>query len=276
MLRFLGCLVVGAVLAAAPPALAAPEPEPAGANDFGGFRNIIPPGQNGHTTLLEGAASQLGQRPANSSDQLPLYDGLVRASPGLTADRIGEFFKDGGFGVAEDQRALRYSPRDDVTILRDRKFAVPSIYGTDRRGAMFGAGYIGAEDRLFLMDVLRHTGRAQLTSFAGGAKSNREMDELQWQIAPYTEADLQKQFDQLDDLYGEDGKQIQEDITEYIAGINKYICEAQPLRPSARPSSARPCRARTASRRPRSSQASTRRSRPTGCPTRSPSRACSR
>ena len=34
---------------------------------------------------------------------------------------------------------------------------------------MFGAGYVGAEDRLFFMDVLRHAGRAELSAFAGGA-----------------------------------------------------------------------------------------------------------
>jgi len=30
-----------------------------------------------------------------------------------------------------------------------------------------GAGYAGAQDRLFLMDILRHTGKAQLSSFVG-------------------------------------------------------------------------------------------------------------
>ena len=34
---------------------------------------------------------------------------------------------------------------------------------------MFGLGYVGAEDRLFVMDALRNAGRAQLSSFAGGA-----------------------------------------------------------------------------------------------------------
>ena len=60
---------------------------------------------------------------------------------------------------------------------------------------MFGTGYAGAEDRLFLMDVLRHTAEAQLASFVGGSPSNRAMDETQWGIAPYTQADLQWQID---------------------------------------------------------------------------------
>ena len=46
------------------------------------------------------------------------------------------------------------------------------------------------------MDILRHTGRAQLSSFIGGSPSNRAMDRAQWQFAPYTEADLQRQIDE--------------------------------------------------------------------------------
>ena len=61
------------------------------------------------------------------------------------------------------------------------------------------------------MDALRHTGRAQLSSFAGGAAGNRSQDAEQWALAPYTEADLQRQADQLDDLYGADGLRLQED-----------------------------------------------------------------
>ena len=118
-----------------------------------------------------------------------------------------------------------------MTIVRDRSFGVPHIYGDTRSGAMFGAGYAGAEDRLFLMDVLRHAGRAQLSSFIGGSESNRRMDREQWRIAPYTEADLQRQFDLGDEVYGEAGEALQEDVLAYVAGINRYICEAQPLRP---------------------------------------------
>src|SRR5947209_17636339 len=73
---------------------------------------------------------------------------------------------------------------------------------------MFGAGYAGAEDRLFLMDILRHTGRAQLSSFAGGSAGNRAMDRTQWGIAPYNESDLQKQIDLAPTVYGALGAQI--------------------------------------------------------------------
>ena len=78
--------------------------------------------------------------------------------------------------------------------MRDKAYGVPHIYGETRADTMFGAGYAGAQDRLFLMDVLRHTGRAELASFLGG--SNADADASQWGFAPYTEADLEKQIDE--------------------------------------------------------------------------------
>ncbi len=103
---------------------------------------------------------------------------------------------------------------------------MPHIYGSTRAGVMFGAGYAGAEDRLFLMDILRHAARAELSSFAGGAEGNRVMDQVQWTIAPYTEADLQEQIENAPKLYGAAGAQVVEDVEDYVEGINAYIHEA--------------------------------------------------
>jgi acyl-homoserine lactone acylase PvdQ len=48
--------------------------------------------------------------------------------------------------VPPGQAERTYSPRSDVTIVRDKAFAVPHVYGKTRDGAMFGLGYAGAED----------------------------------------------------------------------------------------------------------------------------------
>src|SRR3954471_1523949 len=84
------------------------------------------------------------------------------------------------------------------------------------------------------MDVLRHTGRGQLSSFVGGAAANREMDRTQWSLAPYREADLQRQIDLAETVYGRRGAMLRNDLANYVAGINKYIAEAQ-LDPSKKP-----------------------------------------
>ena len=76
---------------------------------------------------------------------------------------------------------------------------------------MFGAGYAGAEDRLLVMDLLRHVGRGTLTSFAGGAPGNRVLEQSVWRNSPYTEADLQAQVDALR-LKGARGEQLYTDV----------------------------------------------------------------
>ncbi len=160
---------------------------------------------------------------------------MLYASPTLTHSQIPNYFKDATFGVKSADVASTESPRSDVTIVRDTSYGVPHIYGTTRAGVEFGAGYAGAEDRLFLMDILRHSGRGQLSSFAGGSAGNRAMDATQWQIAPYTEADLQKQVDNATTLYGAAGQQVVNDVNNYVAGINAYI-DAALLDPNKMPS----------------------------------------
>ena len=111
-----------------------------------------------------------------------------------------------------------------MTIQRDSAYGIPHIYGDTRSDTMFGAGYAGAADRLFLMDVLRHTGRAELASFLGG--SNASTDAGQWGFSPYTEADLEKQLTQTPQIYGQAGQQAVEDVQSYVDGINAYIAAA--------------------------------------------------
>jgi len=216
------CTAAVALCVIATPAAAQVQPYRAG--DYGGFRDVLPPGTNGRTNLVELAT---GTRPQHNDDQRGMYERVLSATPGVTPATLGSLFKDSSFGSPPGGQARAYSPREGLTITRDSAFGVPHVYGSTRAAAMFGLGYAGAEDRLVLMDVLRHTGRAQLSSFAGGAAGNRAQDANQWRTAPYTEADLQRQADQLDDLYGADGQRLQEDAANYVAGVNQYISEAK-------------------------------------------------
>jgi acyl-homoserine lactone acylase PvdQ len=223
---FLRPIFVGLCLAAfwAAGAQAAP-PQPYGTNDAGGFRNVLPPGENGLANLAQIFSFRgTGALPPHFADQQPLYENLVYGAPTLTDGGVAGYFKDATFGVQPAEVASTIEPRPGVTIVRDAAYGIPHIYGDTRAGTMFGAGYAGAADRLFLMDVLRHTGRAELASFLGG--SNAEADASQWGFAPYTEADLQRQLELAPRLHGQLGQQAVEDVQSYVDGINAYIAAA--------------------------------------------------
>jgi acyl-homoserine lactone acylase PvdQ len=203
-----------------------PEPQAYQANDGRGFRDILPSGTRGlyNAAQLAGFIATGATQP-HCCEQLGMYANLVYATPGLQAGDLGKYFKDSSFGVPDGQVERRYSPRADVTIVRDKGFGVPHVYGKDRDGAMFGLGYAAAEDRLFFMDALRNAGRGRLSSFAGGANAKQDAD--QWEVAPYTEADLERQTQPPPGFPPALAATIASDADNYIAGINQYIDEAK-------------------------------------------------
>ena len=226
-------LVVLLVTCAAPPA-APGAVQPYGKNDAGGFRNVLPPGEAGVDNLSQALDFlKNGTYPPHWIDQQPLYEGLLNASPTLTDAKIPKYYKDATFGVKPGDVQSKITPKPGVTILRDKGYGVPHVYGDTHADVMFGAGYAAAADRLFLMDVLRHTGRGDLASFLGG--SNLGSDESQWQFAPYTEQDLKSQITAFPQQYGAAGQRAVDDLHSYVAGVNAYIDDAN-ADPSLMPS----------------------------------------
>ncbi|MEA2389040.1 MAG: hypothetical protein QOG41_1813, partial [Thermoleophilaceae bacterium] len=208
-------------------AAAAPAPQSHGHNDSGGFHDVLPPGTNGFDNAVQlSEFFSSGKRPPHNNDQMALYRDLLYASPGLPPDQLTKYFKDSRFGALPANRERTYSPRPDVTVVRDR-FGVPHIYGSTRAGAMYGIGYVTGEDRLFFIDVLRHVGRAQLAEFAGGDPSNVLLDREIWHTAPYTEADLQRQVDQRRPGFEKEADRLRADERAYVEGLNAYIAEAR-------------------------------------------------
>ena len=194
-------------------------------NDARGFLNIVPPGQDGVLNGPEAIAAQGGMFPPHFMDQLGMYGDLVYNAPGLTEAQLLDFYKDASFGVRDDDIDRVYSPTASVTVVRDKSFGVPHIFGDTRYATMFAAGYTGAEDRLFLMDVLRHLGRGRLSEFLGGSQSDIDMDRGQIAIAPYKEADLTAQLQAIHDS-GPEGLSGYMDLQAYTDGVNQYINEA--------------------------------------------------
>lgn len=217
-----GAFALALALAFAPAAAA--QVEPYGYDDYGGFHNILPPGQNGLDTLTQAAQFKAaGTYPPHSNDQLGMYSDLTTAVP-ITEAQIPQFYKDATFGVPAGDVASSESPEPGVTIERDSGFGVPHIYGDTRAELMFGIGYATAEDRLFFIDVLRHSGQGDLAQFAGG--SNVAMDEDVWSNEPYTQQDLVNQINWAASS-SPDGPQILSDATNYVDGINAYIAKAE-------------------------------------------------
>ncbi|MFS4108875.1 penicillin acylase family protein [Streptomyces sp. PD-S100-1] len=229
------CVLIAGLLSPFSQAMAADTAPKAAADDYCGGQcsDILPPGENGNATLAQILLNQgFGTQPSHAEDQLGPYANLAKGYPALTDDKINSFFNDASFGVPAGQVASTEKPagRGDVTIVRDKKTGVPHITGTTRYGTEFGAGYAAAEDRLWLMDVFRHVGRGQLTSFAGGAPANQGLEQQFYRNAPYTEADLQAQIDSAVAKAGDRGQQTLADVNAYLAGINAYIDAADPGR----------------------------------------------
>jgi acyl-homoserine lactone acylase PvdQ len=220
-------LGTGSVLGlAGTPASGSPAPTTPVDYCLGRCGDVLPPGENGNATLVDILGNRMfGSRPPHTDDQLGRYDQLLHDYGGLTDDQLSRFFNDASFGVPPEQVESVTRPRDDVTIVRDRATGVPHITGTTRYGTEFGAGYAAANDRLWLMDVLRHVGRGALSGFAGGAPANRELEQAFWQQAPYSEADLRAQVDRLA-RSGPRGQQLLADVTAYVDGINAYVDRA--------------------------------------------------
>jgi acyl-homoserine lactone acylase PvdQ len=230
----LNVLVIAATVTAAAltPIIATPAQASYAVNDYclGECSDILPPGQNGDADLVQVLANQaFGTQPPHADDQLQKYGNLTYNYTGLTGDQINTFFNDSSYGVAAADVESTKSPRSDVTIVRDKQLGIPHITGTTRAGLMYGAGYAGAQDRLFLMDLMRHVAKGTLTTFAGGAEGNRELEQSVWRNSPYTEADLTTQINTLKNS-GTRGAQLYTDVQSYIEGINKYIADCMAAR----------------------------------------------
>ena len=71
-------------------------------------------------------------------DQQPLYDGLIQGAEGSPTRRSRDYYKDATFGVKPADVESTTKPRSDVTIIRDKQYGIPHIYGTTRGGPCSG------------------------------------------------------------------------------------------------------------------------------------------
>lgn len=219
-----------AVVGLVPTAQAAGPSEPSHAYRSGDYADgramaILPPGENGLTTAADALKFETTKaHPANSDDQLGKYNDLLYGYPKLTDSTLSNYYLDESFGVRSSDIVRIEAPESGVHIYRD-KHDIPHVYGSSDNTMAFGAGFAQAEDRLFLMDVLRHYGEGTLASFLGGSCEFEQMDHDQLLISPYTEAQATAQVNALPGEYGAQGALAKTLIENYVAGVNAYIAK---------------------------------------------------
>jgi len=214
---------------------------------FGNTLNIVPPGSNGLYNAADFAAFEAnGTRPAHTTDQEGMYADLLKVAPNLQPSQLLSYYKDSGFYATPQpgDTTQTVAGHPGTVIIRDAQFGVPHIFGATRYDTEFGSGYASAQDRLFMMDVLRHYGRGQLSSFLGPSPSTLAMDCGIDAVAGYSESELQQQADALPTEFPQpitiaghtesEGQQITDDANAYVDGVNAYI-QAALLNPTLLP-----------------------------------------
>lgn len=181
---------------------------PAGAAerlDYAGVAlNILPPGQSGSLDF-----------PATATDQLALYDALTARRTPVTDRELGRYFKSARFGGTG--RTTR--PRAGLRIVRDR-WGVPHVYGRTRRDVAFGAGWVTAEDRGLLMNLLRGPGRIAALDVPGLDAFALATSTRTFVPSALTELTLAAQVELL--RATADGRAVLADVDAYVAGINAF------------------------------------------------------
>lgn len=205
----------------------------AGDYAHGQAMSILPPGENGTVNAAQIAAFELTKsRAPYSQDQLGKYENLLYGYPTLTDKTLGSYYDDESFGVRPgdvirtEQPSSSQFPTGEVKIVRD-SHDVPHIYGATDAAAAFGAGYAQAEDRLFLMDVLRHYGAGRLSEFIGPSCADEQMDHDELLLAPYTPAQAAAQIARLPKEYGAEGQRAVDMLNAYVDGVNAWVARAQ-------------------------------------------------
>src|SRR4051794_6546910 len=215
-------LVVACALAFAPPAMA--DPPAITVPKLGHFRSVLAEGEGQQLNVFEfGQYEASGQPPATYTNQQPLYVDIMPHASSLTAADLDVFYKPTDFGSMPGGVGTTETPRPGVQVFRDAKFSMAHVYANNRDDLMFGAGYATAEERLFMMDALRHAAKGTLAELTGPDGS--EMDRQQLTDQDFSDEELRKQFDDLPKKFGAEGQRGHDDVLDYIDGINQRINE---------------------------------------------------
>ncbi len=200
---------VVSVLAALAVLVAVPAAALAGSPRGDTARYILPPGNFGGIPLT-----------ANSTDQLPLYDGLTPLRDNITTEHIENLFLPENFAPIGQTREEQ-TGRPGLKLIYD-SYGIPHVYGKTRADVAFGAGWSTARDRGLLIQLGRGPARVAVADVPGINAFGLVTSGQSFVPSPATEALVSAQKDLLVQTYGDKGRQILADAQAYADGANAY------------------------------------------------------
>jgi acyl-homoserine lactone acylase PvdQ len=185
------------------------------ARDFAGQAlNVLPPGQAGSFSIT-----------LNSLDQIPMYDGLTPKFGSVRQRDLGRYFKSEKFGLQDGRPQRTERPgRGGLRILRDG-WGVPHVYARNRPDLMFGSGWVAAEDRGTLMEVLRGPAGIAALDVPGLDAISLAVSLRRFDPSKQTERFVSRQISLLR-THGGKGARVIADVQAYVEGINAYNRQA--------------------------------------------------
>ena len=170
---------------------------------------ILPPGENGSLRFDR-----------NTTDQALLYDALTPLGANVTARDLRRLFKPAPLGLGSDRARRRERPRPGVTIVRD-SFGVAHVTGRTEADVAFGAGWVTAEDRGLLLQLIRGPARVAALDVPGLDPLSLALSGKTFVPSTDAEAFVSNQLDALR-AQGALGRRILAIYRAHAAGINSW------------------------------------------------------
>jgi acyl-homoserine lactone acylase PvdQ len=170
--------------------------------------NVLPPGE----------AADSGP---NSTDQLALYDALTPLWNAVSPSNVRRFFKPETFGVQGKAQRVEDTGRKGLKITRD-KWGVAHIKGKTRADVMYGSGFVTAEDRNLLMQLVRGPSRIAALDVPGLDAFGLALSGRIFVPSQQAEHFLASQTQVLE-TQGAKGRAVLADIDNFVAGVNGFI-----------------------------------------------------
>lgn len=188
------CVLVATLLVAASPA--------ARKADYAGVAvNILPPGESGN-----------GGK--HATDQEKLYDALTRVRGNVAAKNLRRYYKPNTLAPTGKTK-VESVPRAGVRIVRDA-WGVAHVYGETSADTEWGAGWVTAEDRWLILQLIRGPGRIAALDGPPYNQAHELVPSAQTEAALAAQVKLARTF-------GKKGREILRDIDAFDAGINAWL-----------------------------------------------------